>query len=86
MDNGRGQLSELERVKLENFALKNNLMQQQLQLNLSERAVFIRQLEAAHPGYRWTDQNGLVPDGKPVSGNGRSSAGVPDTDPSVDTP
>ena len=25
-------------------------------------------------------------DGKPVSGNGRSSAGVPDTDPSVDTP
>ena len=54
------QLTELERVKMENYALKPNSLQQQLQGNLIERAAFIRQIEAAHPGYQWDEQGGLV--------------------------
>jgi hypothetical protein len=50
----------MERLKLENFALKHNVMQQQLQANIAARAAFLREMEAAHPGYRWDEQNGLV--------------------------
>ena len=60
-DKQPGQLSELEQVKLENFALKHNALQQQVSANLAERAAYIRQVEAAHPGYKWEDQQGLVP-------------------------
>ena len=67
MDNGAEQLTELERVKLENFALKNNLMQQQLQANLAARQAFIGLIEAAHPGYRWNDQQGLTPITEPAA-------------------
>lgn len=55
-----GELTELERVKLENFALKHNTLQQQLQMNLAERAAYIRGIETAHPGYQWDEQQGLV--------------------------
>jgi len=58
--NGSAELTELERVKLENFALKHNLMQQQLQANLAERGALIEKIEAANPGYRWDDRQGLV--------------------------
>ena len=54
-------MTELERVKMENFGLKHNAIQQQLQGNLAERAAFIQQMEAAHPGFKWEEQKGLVP-------------------------
>lgn len=55
-----GELTELERVKMENFALKHSTMQSQLQSNLTQRNAFIREIEAAHPGYRWDETQGLV--------------------------
>lgn len=56
------QLSELERVKLENNTLRIALLQNQLQQTHNERAAFLQQLEAAHPGYEWSEQNGrLIP-------------------------
>lgn len=61
MENGKAiELTELERTKLENFALKHNALQQQSQANLQARAAFIQEIEAAHPGYRWDDQKGLI--------------------------
>jgi hypothetical protein len=60
MENGKAELTELERVKLENFALKHNALQQQLQANLQARLALITQIEAAHPGYQWNEQQGLV--------------------------
>jgi hypothetical protein len=59
--NGTEKLTELERVLMENYALKNSLMQQQLQANLAARAAFIQRIEDARPGYRWSDQQGLIP-------------------------
>jgi hypothetical protein len=64
MNNGVEQkdvLTELERVKLENFALKHNAMQQQINLNMAERTAYIKQVEAAHPGWVWNEAKGLVP-------------------------
>ena len=64
MNNGANELAELtelERVKMENFGLKHNALQQQQQNNLTERAAFILQIEAAHPGFKWEEQKGLVP-------------------------
>lgn len=55
-----GTLTELERTKLENFALKHNALQQQMQMILAERAAYIRIVEEAHPGHRWDEQQGLV--------------------------
>jgi hypothetical protein len=66
MDNGNA-LTELEQTKLENYALKNNLLQQQLTANLAARTTFIRGIEAARPGYRWDEQQGLVPADDAVS-------------------
>lgn len=58
--NGHAELTEMERLKMENFALKHSAIQQQLQMNLAERLVFIRAIETAHPGYSWDEQQGLV--------------------------
>ena len=54
------ELTELERVKLENFALKHNTLQQQVQANLAQRAAHIKEIEAAHPSLRWDEQRGFV--------------------------
>jgi hypothetical protein len=54
------ELTELERVKMENFTLKHNALQQQLQINLAERNAFIRQIVEAHPGCAWEESRGLV--------------------------
>ena len=54
------ELTELERIKLENYALKIAFMQQQLQQIGLERATYIREVEANHPGYVWREQQGLV--------------------------
>ncbi len=35
-------------------------MQQQLQQVQLERAVYIKQIEADHPGYEWDEQRGLM--------------------------
>lgn len=53
-------LTELERTKMENYALKHNLMSQQLQQLVAERGAYIKQIEAAHPGCTWDEQRGLV--------------------------
>jgi hypothetical protein len=60
MDSGTAELTELERVKMENFALKHNSLQQQLNANLAQRQAYIEQIEAAHPGHRWDEPRGLV--------------------------
>jgi hypothetical protein len=54
-------LTEIERLKLENFALKYQAMQAQSQQLLAERAGFIQQIVAARPGFTWDDKLGLVP-------------------------
>ena len=54
------ELTELERLKMENFNLRLLFMQQQIQHLQTERAVYISQLEMAHPGFEWDDQRGLV--------------------------
>ena len=54
------ELTELERVKMENFALRIMFMQQQLQQMQIERANFIHQIEDRHPGYKWSEAEGLV--------------------------
>jgi hypothetical protein len=54
------ELSELERVKMENFALRILFMQQQLQQMQIERANFIHHLEDRHPGCKWSEAEGLV--------------------------
>lgn len=53
---GSGELTELERTKMENFALKHGLVQQQLQRIVAERTAYIREIEEAHPGYTWDEE------------------------------
>ena len=76
MENGKPELTELERLKLENFALKHNAMQQQIQANLAERAAFIQRIEEAHPGFAWNEKEGLVAVAVPPS-SARLSAVAP---------
>ena len=54
------ELSELERVKMENNTLRMVLLQQQLQQVQNERHMLIYQMEATHPGYEWRENYGLV--------------------------
>lgn len=54
------ELTELQKLKLENFSLKHNALQQQLQVNLSMRAAFIKEIETENPDYRWDEQKGFV--------------------------
>jgi hypothetical protein len=56
----KAEISEFERVKMENYALRTVFMQQQLQQIQIERATFVQEMEAAHPGYEWQDPYGLV--------------------------
>jgi len=59
-DNGHAEMTEFERVKLENFALRHNAMQNQLSINMQARGAFIRELETAHPGYRWEESESAL--------------------------
>jgi hypothetical protein len=64
MINGNSTLTELELTKLENFALRDSGLRQALQANLAARSQYIAQIEAAHPGYLFSEQTGqLVGDG-----------------------
>jgi hypothetical protein len=60
MMNGSATLTELELTKLENYALKHAGLQQAQQANLAERTRYIRQIEAAHPGYSFSEQTGQL--------------------------
>jgi hypothetical protein len=61
------ELTELERVRLENNTLRIVLLQQQLQQVQNERGLLIRQLEAMHPGHEWREGYGLVEKEEPES-------------------
>ena len=54
------QLTEIERLKLENLMLRYNALQQQMNQILVERSTLLRQIETDRPGYRWDEQKGLV--------------------------
>ena len=54
------ELSETERLKLENLQLKIHILQQQLQQLANERDTFIKGIEDANPGYVWDEQKGFV--------------------------
>jgi hypothetical protein len=61
LDNASKQaLTELEETKLENFVLKHGILQQQLQRIVADRTAFIKQIEDAHPGFRWDDTQGSL--------------------------
>lgn len=55
------ELSEMERLKLENFTLRHIAFDAQIRQNQLDRAQLIHSIEQAHPGWRWQDPNGLVP-------------------------
>jgi hypothetical protein len=54
-------LSELERLKMDNNTLRVMYLQLQTQQVQAERAAIINEIEAAHPGWEWNDQQGLIP-------------------------
>jgi hypothetical protein len=54
------ELTEMERLKIENCNLRILYMQQQIQQVQAERTAFLHQLEAANPGYRWSDMYGRL--------------------------
>lgn len=58
--NDNSKLTEVEQLKLENFNLKHNILNTQVQSNWAARAAFIKQVEADHPGYSWDDTKGLI--------------------------
>lgn len=53
-------LSELEKAKLENCNLKLQMLQNQAEPILAERAQVIKAIEEAHPGYHWNSQTGRL--------------------------
>jgi hypothetical protein len=53
-------LTEIERLRLENFALRHIAFEAQLRQNQVDRAVFLKSLEETYPGWRWQDPEGLV--------------------------
>jgi hypothetical protein len=58
------ELTEVERLKMENFGLRYTLLQQQLMANSMERTAYIKQIEANHPGSKWDEQRGLIAEEK----------------------
>jgi hypothetical protein len=57
------ELTELERLKLENYGLRAYVLETQLRQVGQERVQFIQQMEKQHPGWQWRDPEGWVPDG-----------------------
>ena len=53
-------LTEVERLRMENYALRYNLLQQQMQQIQAERAALIQLIEQAHPGNEWREGYGLI--------------------------
>jgi hypothetical protein len=59
-------LTEVERLKLDNYNLRIHILQQQVQQMLIERDTHLRSIEAAHPGFEWSETEGLVEKGEGV--------------------
>ena len=57
---GPPQLTEFERLKMENFALRNQVLQTQLQQLFADRTAYLETLKTNHPGCVWDEQRGLV--------------------------
>jgi hypothetical protein len=72
----RPELTELERLRLENVTLKYNALEAQQQNLVAERIRIIQQIEAAYPGWVWKEQEGLVRPG-PVLVEGETE--IPET-------
>lgn len=53
-------LTETERLKLENVALKKALLESQMQLVRDEHTSLVKQLERDRPGWRWQEPQGFV--------------------------
>ena len=54
------ELTEIERLKLENLNLKRYALETQLTQVLTERANLIKVLEQARPGWHWKEPIGFV--------------------------
>jgi Spy/CpxP family protein refolding chaperone len=58
----KAELTELERLRMENIALKYRAMEAQMAALLNDRRAVIEQIESAHAGWKWNDQlGGLAP-------------------------
>jgi hypothetical protein len=55
------ELTEVQKLKLENFTLRHIAFEAQLRQNQLDRAQFLHSVELEHPGWRWQDPQGLVP-------------------------
>jgi hypothetical protein len=60
MTNGKAEFTEIEQLKLENFALRFNAAQIHLQQIMAERGAYINDILSRHPGYKWVEGEGLV--------------------------
>lgn len=56
----RTELTEVERLKMENYNLRIHILQQQTQQMITERQTLVRSIEEAHPGFEWDESRGLV--------------------------
>jgi hypothetical protein len=56
----KADLSEVERLKMENLNLRMMFMQQQMQQLQAERLALITKIEDANPGCEWREGYGLV--------------------------
>ena len=54
------ELTETEKLRLENTALKYNALQGQIQTLMRERQLIIEQIEARLPDWQWREGEGLI--------------------------
>lgn len=54
------ELTEVERLKMENYNLRIHILQQQMQQMMNERQILIRNIELEHPGFEWDEQHGRL--------------------------
>jgi len=56
------ELTEVERLKMENYNLRIHILQQQTQQTINERQSLVRSIELEHPGFEWDEQHGRLVD------------------------
>ena len=54
------ELTDLEKLKLENTALKYSVLQGQMQSLMRDRQIIIEQIEQRLPDWQWREGEGLV--------------------------
>ena len=59
------ELTEFEQLKMENFALRQHIMQQQFRQAQEDRKAFIAEIERNHPGFVWNDEQGRLVEAAP---------------------